>query len=332
MSKFSTLLLKHFDIHARKLPWRENISPYRVWLSEIMLQQTTVATVIPYYLRFLEAFPTVEDLANADLDDILHLWQGLGYYSRARNLHKCASVIVSEHNGNFPETREKLLTLPGVGPYTASAVASIAFNQIETVVDGNVERVISRLYKVETPLPKAKKEITEIAEKLNDTKRPADYSGAIMDLGATICTPKKPKCMLCPAVDMCKAHKDGTQEEFPKKEPKKKRPEKQGSAYIFMNSKNEIYLERRADTGLLAKLWQVPNNGWEQQSPSGKNLPFPVQKEEKLGKIRHVFTHFALELEVFLVFSENMGENWFSKDQLPPTPTLMKKVIKLLEK
>lgn len=329
MSKFSTLLLKHFDIHARKLPWRENITPYRIWLSEIMLQQTTVATVGPYFQQFLDTFPTVESLAQADLDEVLYLWQGLGYYSRARNLHKCAKEIVQDYAGIFPETRDELLKLPGIGPYTASAIASIAFNQVETVIDGNVERVISRLYKIETPLPKAKAEITHIAKELNDIERPRDYSGAIMDLGATICTPKSPKCSMCPVHTLCAAHKEDIAEQYPKKEPKKAKPKKQGCAYIFRNTQGEIYLERRPDTGLLAKLWQVPNAGWEK---SESTLPFTTSNSSEIGKIRHVFTHFSLDLDIHLVDAmDTSGAGWFNLNNLPPIPTLMRKVINVLE-
>ena len=331
MNEFSTLLLQHFDKHGRKLPWRENISPYKIWLSEIMLQQTTVVTVIPYFENFLNTFPTVTALAKADLDDVLHLWQGLGYYSRARNLHKCAGVIVAEHNGAFPTSEEALLKLPGIGPYTAAAISSIAFNNVSTVVDGNVERVISRLYRINTPLPTAKGEITVLAKQLNDTQRPSDYSGAIMDLGATICTPRNPKCHMCPVSTLCAGLKHGDAASYPKKLPKKKRPEKTGVAYIIQNEHGDIYLERRPETGLLAKMWQVPNEGWETSEPNTLQH-LNIEKPQKIGKIRHVFTHFGLELDVYYARSKASSiKGFFPLDALPPTPTLMKKVIAELQ-
>ena len=327
---FAQTLLAHHDAHARALPWRESKDPYRIWLSEIMLQQTTVATVIPYYQNFLEAFPTVGSLATATLEDVLHLWQGLGYYSRARNLHACANKIVAEHNSCFPQTYEALLTLPGIGPYTAAAIAAIAFDEPATVVDGNVERVISRLHRIQTPLPEAKTDIKPIAASLTPTKRAGDYAEAMMDLGATLCTPKNPKCLLCPVSSFCEAYTQGDATNFPKKQPKKKRPEKSGTAWIHLNDKGEIYLEKRAPKGLLANLWQVPNTGLP--APDNALTPDSALSFNKVGEIRHVFTHFGLTLQVMLAktptnFPKTSAAGYFSLTNLPPLPTVMRKVL-----
>lgn len=222
----SDTLLDWYDRHARVMPWRTSPAdrkagvmpdPYRVWLSEVMLQQTTVAAVKDYFRRFTERWPTVVDLANAADADVMAEWAGLGYYARARNLLKCARAVVSDHGGTFPDTREGLLTLPGIGPYTAGAISSIAFNRSEVVVDGNVERVMSRLYNVHTPLPAAKPELTELARDLTPKDRAGDYAQAVMDLGATICTPKSPACGICPWRNPCQARTEGTAAELPKK-------------------------------------------------------------------------------------------------------------------
>ena len=298
-----------------------------------MLQQTTVATVKDYYKRFLAAFPTVADLAAAPLEDVLHLWQGLGYYSRARNLHKCAQVVVQEHEGKFPETSVVLQKLPGIGPYTSAAIAAIAFDEPATVIDGNVERVISRLFAIETPLPDSRPEIRAYAEKLTPQKingRAGDYAEALMDLGATVCTPKSPKCLLCPLQQLCEAQTKGLEAELPRKKPKAKRPEKQGVAYCILSPNNQLLLRRRPETGLLAQLWEVPHTGWEADT-----LPLDLNtKPQNNGEIVHVFTHFKLTLEVRtyqLQKPQNptQGE-WVRVEDLAqkPLPTLMKKVLK----
>lgn len=328
--QFSESLLKWYRRKGRFLPWREEITPYRVWLAEIMLQQTTVITVKDYYARFLEAFPTITDLAQAEEEQVLTLWQGLGYYSRARNLHKCAIKVVNELNGIFPNTEKELLDLPGIGPYTAAAVAAIAFKEQATVVDGNVERIISRLYRIEEKLPKSRPEIKEKATELTSEIEPDHYAQAIMDLGATVCTPKKPNCEDCPVADFCQAKEKGDMLEFPKKEPKKPKPHKTGTLYIFEDAQGNLYKEKRADKGLLANLWQFPSTGWENDS-------LPDELEELLcdneavdiGTYSHVFTHFKLTLDVkHIKIAEIMP--WEFADK--PIPTLMKKAYLLLEK
>ncbi|MEL7461713.1 MAG: A/G-specific adenine glycosylase, partial [Pseudomonadota bacterium] len=261
-------LLAWYDAHARILPWRippgerARPDPYRIWLSEIMLQQTTVAAVKSYYQRFTSLWPTVGDLAAAADDRVMGEWAGLGYYARARNLLKCARAVVDEYNGVFPDTREDLLTLPGIGPYTAAAVAAIAFGRAETVVDGNVERVMARVFAVDTPLPAAKPELTELAKRLTPSDRPGDYAQAVMDLGATICTPKSPACGICPWRDPCAARAAGIAADLPKKTRKKPKPTRRGVAYIARNSAGHWLLERRPDKGLLGGMLGWPGTDW----------------------------------------------------------------------
>lgn len=330
-SAYSAQLLAWFDVHGRTLPWRQARTPYSVWLAEIMLQQTTVATVKDYYKRFLQRFPTVADLAAAPLEDVLHLWQGLGYYSRARNLHKCAKAVVAEYGGQFPQTAAELQKLPGIGLYTSAAVAAIAFDEPATVVDGNVERVISRLFTIQTPLPDSRPEIRTTAEKLTPQQRAGDYAEAMMDLGATLCTPTNPKCAQCPLAGLCQANAQGNAADLPRKKPKAKRPEKHGTAYCILNDKHQLLLRRRGETGLLAHLWEVPHQGWEETA-----LPADISslKATNMGPITHVFTHFKLTLDVKTLHApKNLNPQhgeWVALNQLhtKPLPTLMKKVLK----
>ena len=330
--QFATDLLRHYDNHARILPWRsdEQQNPYNIWISEIMLQQTTVATVIGYFEKFLKTFPTVEKLAAADEQDVLHLWQGLGYYSRARNLHKCAKEIAKNHNSTFPNSYDELLKLPGIGPYTAAAIAAIAFNQPETVVDGNVERVITRLYNIQTPLPDSKKEIKEKAIPLTSKNRAGDYAGAIMDLGATICTPKSPKCDICPVIKHCRANNLQTAAELPHRRRKAAKPKLSGTAWIFLDAEGRIFLQKRPEKGLLGNLWEVPSEGWEDEKRNSvlpHHLASHCNNYVEGGRIRHIFTHFSLELDVRITQIEETKEEWFNPASLPPLPTLMKKVL-----
>ncbi|MFN3232432.1 MAG: A/G-specific adenine glycosylase [Alphaproteobacteria bacterium] len=336
-------LLRWYDSHRRVLPWRalagESADPYRVWLSEIMLQQTTVATVKGYYERFLARWPTVEALAEAPLDDVLTEWAGLGYYARARNLHKCAQTVVADHEGAFPGTAEALEKLPGIGRYTSAAVAAIAFDQPATVVDGNVERVISRLFAIETPLPDSKPEIHENAARLTPGSRPGDYAQAMMDLGATICTSKSPKCLLCPLVDGCVAKAAGLESELPRKKPKKARPTRYGTAFWLEREGGkgrEVLLRRRPEKGLLGGMMEVPSSPWvENDAANGLgHAPAPVIWEAVDGQVVHVFTHFRLELDV--VRGEagddlDVDGKWVSIDALggEALPTVMKKVVKM---
>ena len=232
--------------------------PYRVWLSEVMLQQTTVAAVKAYFDRFTTLWPTVTDLAAAPDAQVMGEWAGLGYYARARNLLKCARVVAEDHGGSFPDTRAGLMALPGIGPYTAAAIAAIAFDRSEVVVDGNVERVMARLHDIHTPLPKAKPELTEAAAALTPEARPGDYAQAVMDLGATICTPKSPACGICPWMEACAARRAGTAADLPRKTPKKPKPTRLGYAYVARRSDGAWLLEERPDSGLWAACWAGP--------------------------------------------------------------------------
>lgn len=298
----SAQLLAWYDRHARVMPWRVSPQdremgirpdPYRVWLSEVMLQQTTVAAVKDYFHRFTARWPTVTALAAAPDADVMGEWAGLGYYARARNLLKCARAVVAEHGGQFPTTREGLLTLPGIGPYTASAIAAIAHDEPATVVDGNVERVISRLHRVETPLPAAKPELTSLAAELTPSSRPGDYAQAIMDLGATICTPRAPACGICPWSQACAARTAGVQADLPRKSPKPGKPTRRGTVWLG-HAKGAFLLERRPERGLLGGMLGIPGDGWDGH---GGPAPAPADWEE-IGEVRHTFTHFHLILMV----------------------------------
>ena len=302
------ILLDWYDTHAREMPWRvgpaaraagQRPDPYFVWMSEVMLQQTTVAAVRAYFLRFTALWPTVADLAAAEDARVMGEWAGLGYYARARNLLKCARAVMSEHGGVFPDTREGLLTLPGIGPNTASAIASIAFDQPETVVDGNVERVMSRLFDIHTPLPAAKPELTERAASLTPPERPGDYAQAVMDLGATICTPRNPACGICPWRDPCQARVEGTAPELPKKTPKKAKPIRLGIAYVARRPDGAFLLETRPDKGLLGGMLGWPGSPWAEEVPP--HAP-PLQADWQLlpEEARHTFTHFHLRLRIMV--------------------------------
>lgn len=334
----SDSLLKWYDRHRRRLPWRalpdETADPYRVWLSEIMLQQTTVATVGPYFMAFTDKWPTVNDLARAELDDVLHAWQGLGYYARARNLHKCAQAVADHHGGVFPDTEESLLTLPGVGPYTAAAIAAIAFDRPAAVVDGNVERVIARVYALDTPLPQAKPRIKELAAVLASDTRPGDYAQAIMDLGATVCTPRKPACALCPWRSMCAAFAAGTQELYPVKAPKKEKPVRRGVAFWIADDNGNILLRRRPEQGLLGGMMEVPSTPWREGEWPDDGRPAHLDDHQELpGVVRHTFTHFHLELKVIAAQADGDTEPegvWCPIDRFADhaLPTVMKKVVR----
>jgi A/G-specific adenine glycosylase len=337
-------LLDWYDAHHRELPWRtaprhiakgHRPDPYSVWLSEIMLQQTTVEAVKSYYVRFLEQWPTVTDLAAADADDVMKAWAGLGYYSRARNLKKCADFVAAECAGTFPDSEAGLLALPGVGPYTAAAVAAIAFNRPAAVVDGNVERVFSRLFSIATPLPVAKSEIRQRVLEVLPRDRPGDFAQATMDLGATICSPKRPKCMLCPVKDHCTALANGDPEFYPVKAPKKDKPFRRGAAFVAVRADGAVLLRKRKGSGLLAGMSEPPNTNWTARIDGDTGVeaaPFAAAWRP-CGSIRHVFTHFELSLDVFRAevgTREAMdGEWWSPASQLAgeALPTVMKKAI-----
>jgi A/G-specific adenine glycosylase len=302
------LLLAWYDRHRRRLPWRAlpgaRPDPYRVWLSEIMLQQTTVKAVGPYFERFTARWPDVGSLAAASLDDVLRLWAGLGYYSRARNLHACAVAVMREHGGVFPEAEEDLRTLPGIGPYTAAAIAAIAFDRHTMPVDGNIERVVSRLFAIEEALPQAKPLIQQSAATLLGDSRAGDSAQALMDLGASICTPKKPACALCPLLDDCCARMQGTQESFPRKAAKKTGTLRRGAAFVIRRGE-ELLVRTRPAKGLLGGMTEVPGSDWivEQDEKIARDhapeLNCATRWHRKAGVVTHVFTHFPLELVVY---------------------------------
>jgi len=303
----SGALLGWYDRERRHLPWRadpgEVPDPYKVWLSEIMLQQTTVKAVLPRYGLFLRRWPNVAALARAELGEVLGAWAGLGYYARARNLHACAQAVVEDHGGKFPESEVELRKLPGVGGYTAAAIAAIAFGAQATPVDGNIERVVARLFAVTLPLPEAKAEIKALAETLSPAQRPGDFAQAMMDLGATICTPRRPACGLCPVHPECRGYAEGLAEVLPYREEKAERPVRRGAIYVAIRSDGAVLLRERPLKGLLGGMLETPSSPWGDQAPNGKavQLHAPVNAEwRKLpGLVEHTFTHFHLQLSVY---------------------------------
>jgi A/G-specific adenine glycosylase len=316
------LLLDWYDRHRRVLPWRppadQRPDPYAVWLSEVMLQQTGVKTVGPYFEKFLARWPDVAALGRASLDDVLRMWAGLGYYSRARNLHACAVAVLRDHDGVFPDTEEGLQALPGIGPYTAAAVAAIAFDRRTMPVDGNIERVVSRLFAVEETLPQAKPVIQELATTLlgasragdeksrarDEKSRAGDSAQALMDLGASICTPKRPACSLCPFFEACAARQRGDQESFPRKAPKKAGELRRGAAFVVTRG-GELLVRSRPEKGLLGGMTEVPGSDWnasqddEAALKQAPRLGGVTRWHRKVGVVTHVFTHFPLELVVY---------------------------------
>ncbi len=336
-------LLEWYDRHRRRLPWRalpgETADPYRVWLSEIMLQQTTVKTVGPYFGKFLARWPDVAALARASLDDVLATWAGLGYYSRARNLHACAVAVIRDHGGRFPDSEEALRVLPGIGPYTAAAIAAIAFDRRAMPVDGNIERVVSRLFAVEDALPEAKGTIKRLAETLLGPSRAGDSAQALMDLGASICTPKKPACSLCPLNEGCAARGRGDQETFPRKAAKKTGALRSGAAFVVRRG-DELLVRTRPAKGLLGGMTEVPTSEWRagldaaaarEEAPQ---LAGVTRWHRKAGVVTHVFTHFPLELVVYTVSVPARtrapeGMRWIKVAAIAEQafPTVMRKVI-----
>ena len=315
--------------------------PYRVWLSEIMLQQTTVKAAGPYFLRFLDRFPDVRSLAAAPLEDVLKLWAGLGYYSRARNLHACARAVVADYGGRFPASEAGLLALPGVGPYTAAAIAAIAFDRPATVVDGNVERVVSRLFAVEAPMPGAKPEIRRLAATLSPKVRPGDFAQAMMDLGAGICTPRKPACVLCPWSPPCEARAKGSAETFPRKSPKAQKPVRRGVAYLALRADGAVLVRARPPKGLLGGMTEIPTGRWAPEvdldapaSALAAEAPLTAGWRRVAGAATHVFTHFSLELAVLVAELPQSapapeGSWWSAPADLPgeAMPTAFRKAL-----
>jgi A/G-specific adenine glycosylase len=380
-----TALLAWYDRHRRVLPWRappgERADPYRVWLSEIMLQQTTVRAVAPYYARFLARWPNVRALAAASLDDVLKAWAGLGYYARARNLHACARVVAERHGGAFPASEAELRTLPGIGGYTAAAIAAIAFDQPASPVDGNIERVVARLFAVTKPLPDAKAELRGLTRALTPQNRAGDFAQAMMDLGATICTPKRPACALCPWNDSCAAHVRGDAETFPHRSPKREGDLRRGAAFVARRADGFLLVRTRPPKGLLGGMTEVPTTAWTkdfvegdavssaprffsplpggERSASAKGAsrvrgkgrrnsvrsvpphPNPLPHGERgidwrrvPGVVRHVFTHFPLELSVYVAEVPKgapvpQGTRWIGLAELAgeALPSLMRKVV-----
>ncbi|MFE1602864.1 A/G-specific adenine glycosylase [Methylobacterium sp. ID0610] len=333
-------LLVWYDRHRRALPWRAEpgvvADPYRVWLSEIMLQQTTVAAVKPYFARFLERFPTLAALAAAPEEAVMSAWAGLGYYSRARNLHACAKAVVAA--GGFPDTVEGLRKLPGIGAYTAGAIAAIAFDRRAAAVDGNVERVVTRLFAIETPLPAAKPEIRRLAESLVPAGRPGDFAQAVMDLGATLCTPKRPACALCPWMAPCRARAEGLQETFPRKLRKEPGVLRRGAAFVAVRAGDDaILLRTRPPEGLLGSMAEPPTSPWSPDYDPAHGLldaPLDARWKRLPGVVRHTFTHFPLELTVFsarvaagTVAPEGMRFTPRAELDAEPLPGAMKKVL-----
>lgn len=333
-------LLAWYDRHARALPWRSPpgapaADPYRVWLSEIMLQQTTVMAVKPYFERFTTRWPTVADLAAAEDADVMAAWAGLGYYARARNLLACARAVVRDHDGRFPDTEAGLRTLPGIGPYTAAAIAAIAFGEAAAVVDGNVERVIARLFALATPLPAAKTEIRARAAELTPDARPGDYAQAMMDLGATICTPRQPACALCPVRPACVAARRGEADLYPVKAAKTAKPHRRGLAF-WAEAEGHVLLVTRPAKGLLAGMRALPTGPWGEAPGSLADAPFEAVWDVLPDAVAHVFTHFSLDLGVAVVRLEKRcapppGGEWWPIDRLDAAglPTLFRKAAEL---
>ncbi|QWW68646.1 A/G-specific adenine glycosylase [Rhizobium sp. WYJ-E13] len=337
-------LLEWYDRHHRDLPWRVSppmakrgikADPYHVWLSEVMLQQTTVPAVKPYFANFLAKWPSVIDLAKAPSEDVMAAWAGLGYYARARNLKKCAEAVASEHGGVFPDTVEGLKALPGIGDYTAAAVAAIAFNRQAAVMDGNVERVISRLYAIATPLPAAKPLMRQKVALLTPADRPGDFAQAMMDLGATVCTPKRPACSLCPFNGSCEALRLQDPEQFPVKAAKKEKPIRRGAAFVAVTSEGEILLRRRVESGLLGGMTEIPTTAWTSRQDgetSAEAAPFKA-RWKSAGTVTHVFTHFELRLSIFRVAIPapvQTNDGWWepvTNLEAQALPTIMKKAI-----
>ena len=304
-------LLDWYDLFGRQLPWRVRPEdwargvrpdPYRVWLSEIMLQQTRVTAVIPYFNAFLRRWPTVEALANAPVEAVMASWAGLGYYARARNLHACSRQVASRHDGCFPAREEELRALPGIGLYTAAAVAAIAFNEPAVPVDGNVERVMARFHGVQDPLPGANRKLRSLALSLAPSPRPGDLAQALMDLGATVCTPRKPDCPRCPLRSHCKAHRNGWEAQLPRRVPRRVRPVRRGVAYLAMRRDGAVWLVRRPAEGLLGGMLGLPGTAWTTGGPTEKEAsgaaPFFAPWRKLDGEVSHVFTHFELRLSV----------------------------------
>ncbi len=342
VSPDAVTLLAWYDVSARVLPWRARggakSDPYRVWLSEIMLQQTQVKTVLPYYAKFLARWPDIRALANAKTEEVMSAWAGLGYYARARNLHACAKAVANEFGGEFPQDEIELQRLPGIGAYTSAAIAAIAFGKKATPVDGNIERVISRLFAVEEKLPAGKKTLARLAAEMTPAHRAGDFAQAMMDLGATICTPKKPACAICPWMESCTARARGDAETFPRKTEKTEGALRRGAAFVLLRDDGQILLRTRPERGLLGGMTEVPTSDWSAAfKDAGAAKLAPVEKlkwQKRVGVVRHIFTHFPLELTVYLARAPKKlraptGMRFVPLDALETEalPIVMRKVI-----
>jgi A/G-specific adenine glycosylase len=315
---------------------------YHLWLSEIMLQQTVVATVIPYFLEFTRRWPTIGDLAVAPVDDVLAAWAGLGYYARARNLHKTAKIVAHDHAGVFPKNKQDLLALPGIGPYTAGAIMVMGYGQPGVVVDGNIERVMSRYFAIQTPLPKAKAEISVAYADSRPDARPSDFPQALMDFANAVCTPKMPGCSRCPLASSCRGYGDGIAEQLPRKAAKPAKPRRRGVAFVAINQHGEVFVERRPDSGLLGGMTAFPSSGWTQAHRSDADAapfdaaPFDADWQKLQPAVQHVFTHFALDMTVYVAGVHAplpvTGSGWWQKPQPSQLPSLMRKIWKQVER
>ena len=326
-----TRLLNWYSKNKRILPWRDHSDAYAVWVSEIMLQQTRVETVIPYFEKWMKLFPSVAALAGASERDVLNVWEGLGYYSRGRNLHKAARVVVEKFKGKLPSDLAELIKLPGIGRYTVGAIASIAFGMDEPALDGNLKRVYARLFDVEEPVdsPKGEKLLWNIARENLPKGKAGDFNQALMDLGATICLPKKPRCLICPLMEFCAAYANGTQELRPVKEPKRPVPQYIHAAGVIVRN-GKVLLAQRPAKGLLGGMWEFPNGRVEDDPArdlvkvlnAGYNLK--VQRKEALGVVQHAYSHFKVTVHIFRCdFSAAVnGKNlkWVSVNKLDEYP------------
>ena len=339
-------LFDWYDQHGRDLPWRHRwptLAPvYHLWLSEIMLQQTVVATVIPYFLGFIRRWPTVEALAAAPVDEVLAAWAGLGYYARARNLHKTANIVAAEHGGVFPADQKMLLALPGIGPYTASAIRVMGYGQPGVVVDGNIERVMSRFFAIKTPLPKAKIEIAAAYAHSCPDARPSDFPQALMDFANAVCTPKAPGCGHCPMAGTCRGYLEGIAEQLPQKAPKRQKPTRHGVVFVAVNQAGKAFMERRPEKGLLGGMMAFPSVGWTETNRPDADfqaaktaVPFAAQWRQLPTPVHHVFTHFALEMTIYYAETDQplvaTNTGWWQVPQPGQLPSLMRKVWQQVE-
>ena len=335
---FSDAILNWYNCNARHLPWRvnqlpgiskEKIDPYLIWVSEVMLQQTTVAAVIPYFNLFIKTWPTIFDLARADEESVYATWAGLGYYSRAKNLVQCAKIIVAKHGGRFPKSARELKLLPGIGIYTSAALAAIAFQEVATVVDANVERIISRVFAIDKPLVEVKKEIFSIAKRLTSKRRPGDYAQGMMDLGATICKPRKPMCFKCPIQEICLAHGRKITDVIPKKAKRQAKIIRYGSAYVALKD-SSVILVKRPPKGLLSNMLCPPTFGWF-GNETEKGPPFQSNWRQLPQTLTHSFTHFDLHLTVYRATVNDVPVDFkafkLSSDLTHSLPTLSKKIL-----